>query len=73
MNMNMKIVSRASRHGKAHAPRTSKENPTLDSIAVRRGVTAREIVQKGLAASLRQARKLLQKLDKRKLDKNQAA
>jgi len=30
-------------------------------------------VQKGLAVTIRQARKLLQKLDKRKLDKNQAA
>jgi len=71
--MKMNIVSRASRHGKAHAPRKSKENPTLDSIAVRRGVTARAIVQQGLAVTRRQARKLLQKLDKRKLDKNQAA
>jgi hypothetical protein len=61
-----KSVVRASRHGKPCVPSTRKDNPTLDAKALRRGVTARELVAAGRATTVRQARKVLQRGDGRK-------
>lgn len=57
---------RASRHGKTCVPSTRKDNPSHDAKAVRRGVTARELVAAGRAPTVRQARKILQRGDGRK-------
>lgn len=59
--MSNKSVSRVSRHGKPCVPSNRKDNPSLDAKAVRRGVTARELVTAGRAPTLRQARKILQR------------
>lgn len=59
--MSNKNDSRVSRHGKPCVPSNRKDNPTLDAKAIRRGVTARELVANGRAPTLRQARKILQK------------
>lgn len=58
---------RQSRHGKPCVPSTRKDNPTLDANAVRRGVTARQLVEKGRATTLRQARKVLQRGDHKRV------
>ena len=60
----MKMVVRQSRHGKPCVPSTRKDDWTLDSKALRRGVTARQLVSNGRAPTLRQARKMLQKGEK---------
>ena len=60
----MKNVARQSRHGKPCIPSVRKDDWTLDAKAIRRGVTARQLVESGRAATLRQARKTLQKGDK---------
>ena len=58
----MKNVARKSRHGKPCIPSVRKDDWTLDAKAIRRGVTARQLLQKGLP-TLRQARKMLQSVE----------
>jgi hypothetical protein len=58
---------RQSRHGKPCVPSTRKDNPSLDANTLRRGVTARQLVEKGRAATLRQARKVLQRGDHKRV------
>ena len=55
----MSIFTRQSRHGKPCKPRTLKDNASFTAETIRRGVTARQLVANGRAATVRQARKLL--------------